>query len=70
MEEFDALKKLVADTEEDVAKVDAGNKAAGSRVRKAMMEIKKSAQAIREKVLAIREPAAPTAPPAPPAPQQ
>ena len=54
MEEFEALKRIVAEAQADVEKVDAGNKAAGSRVRKYMMDIKKAAQDVREKVLAMR----------------
>jgi hypothetical protein len=51
MEAFDRLKALVAAAEEDVIKVDKGNKAAGTRVRKAMQEIKAAAQEVRVKVL-------------------
>ncbi len=51
MEEYDRLKKLVAEAEEDVAKAAGGNKAAGTRVRKAMQDIKSAAQAVRVKVL-------------------
>jgi hypothetical protein len=51
MEEYDRLKKLVAEAEEDVAKAVGGNKAAGTRVRKAMQDIKSAAQAVRVKVL-------------------
>ena len=35
------------DLEKDAAKFDAGNKAAGTRVRKGMMEIKRMAQEVR-----------------------
>jgi hypothetical protein len=51
MEAFDKLKALVAAAEEDVIKVDKGNKAAGTRVRKAMQDIKGAAQEVRIKVL-------------------
>ncbi|MCX5673312.1 MAG: histone H1 [Planctomycetota bacterium] len=51
MEAFDKLKVLVAAAEEEVIKVDKGNKAAGTRVRKAMQEIKAAAQEVRVKVL-------------------
>ena len=64
MLEFDQLKQLVAQAEEDVVKLDGGNKAAGTRVRKAMQDIKNAAQAVRQKVLDLRggesAPAAPT----------
>jgi hypothetical protein len=51
MEAFEKLKALVVQAEPDVAKVDEGNKAAGTRVRKFMQEIKGAAQEIRIKVL-------------------
>jgi hypothetical protein len=54
MESFERLKALVAAAEEDVAKVDGGNKAAGTRVRKAMQEIKGAAQEVRQKVLELK----------------
>ena len=53
MEAYERLKKLVAEVEEDVKKAAGGNKAAGTRVRKAMQEIKNAAQDIRVKVLEV-----------------
>ncbi len=48
MENFDQIKKVMESAEEDVAKfVEKGNKAAGTRVRQAMQEIKKLAQQVR-----------------------
>lgn len=45
---FDQLKNIIAEAEEDVDKFyDKGNKAAGTRVRKAMQDIKQVAQDIR-----------------------
>jgi hypothetical protein len=72
MLEFEQLKKMVLDAEEDIAKAEGGNKAAGTRVRKTMQDIKNAAQDIRKKVLELRSegeeaPAAPAAPTAPPA---
>ena len=55
MTEFDTLKKLVADAEDDVAKAIGGNKAAGTRVRKKMQEIKSAAQDVRKKILEGRD---------------
>lgn len=55
MQEFDLLKKVIAEVEEDVSKAEGGNRAAGTRVRKAMLDIKSAAQAIRLRVLAARE---------------
>jgi len=54
MEEFDLLKRLVAEIEEDVKKAEGGNKAAGTRVRKAMQEVKAAAQEVRKKILEVR----------------
>ena len=51
MEAFDRLKKLVLDTEEDLKKAEGGNKAAGTRVRGLMQDIKAVSQEIREKIL-------------------
>lgn len=56
MIEYDTLKKMVAEVEEDVIKAEGGNKAAGTRVRKSMQEIKAQAQEVRVKVLETREP--------------
>jgi hypothetical protein len=55
MPEFETLKKLVAEAEPDVEKAAGGNKAAGTRVRKKMQEIKSAAQEVRKKVLEGRE---------------
>ncbi len=55
MEQFERLKQLVTGVEEDMAKFEGGNKAAGTRVRKQMQEIKKACQEVREAVLQSRE---------------
>ena len=55
MEEFEALKRLIAEAEDDVQKAEGGNKAAGTRVRKAMQDIKNAAQDVRKKVLDLRD---------------
>ena len=54
MEAYDNLVKLVEAAAEDVNKADGGNKAAGTRVRKAMQEIKHAAQNVRVGVLESR----------------
>jgi hypothetical protein len=51
---FEQLEKLVAAAKEDYQKAIGGNKAAGTRVRKSMQEIKSQAQAIRQRVLESR----------------
>ncbi|HEX4793951.1 MAG TPA: hypothetical protein VH370_09175 [Humisphaera sp.] len=55
MQEFETLKQLVTEAEEDVRKAEGGNKAAGTRVRKKMQDIKSAAQDVRKKVLEGRE---------------
>ena len=55
MPEYDTLKRLVAEAEDDVAKAIGGNKAAGTRVRKKMQEIKSAAQDVRKKILEGRD---------------
>lgn len=51
MKSFEALKELIAATEADALKFfENGNAAAGTRVRKAMMEVKNLAQQIRTEV--------------------
>jgi hypothetical protein len=55
MTEYDTLKQLVAEAEDDVNKAMGGNKAAGTRVRKKMQEIKSAAQEVRKKILEGRE---------------
>lgn len=54
MESYEQLKKLIEDAADDVAKAEGGNKAAGTRVRKAMQEIKKVAQELRVGILGAR----------------
>ena len=51
---FEELEKLVAAAKEDYHKAVGGNKAAGTRVRKSMQDIKGQAQKIRQKVLETR----------------
>ena len=55
MTEYDTLKRLVVEAEDDVQKAVGGNKAAGTRVRKKMQEIKSAAQDVRKKILEGRE---------------
>ena len=53
-DEYEKLKRLVAEAEGDYQKAIGGNKAAGTRVRKSMQDIKAQAQAIRVRVLESR----------------
>ena len=54
MQAYEDLKTLVAEIEADVNKAEGGNKAAGTRVRKQMQDIKKAAQNVRNCILEIR----------------
>ena len=54
MDEYERLKELVEAAADDVAKAYGGNKAAGTRVRKAMQDIKEAAQLVRKKILEVR----------------
>lgn len=54
MEEYDKLRRLVDEVADDILKAEGGNKAAGTRVRKAMQEVKNLAQEIRKRILEMR----------------
>jgi len=54
-ENFERLTKAIADARDDVEKAESGNKAATSRVRKAMQAIKAIAQDIRKEMLELRD---------------
>ena len=54
MQEYENLKALITEIEVDIGKAEGGNKAAGTRVRKQMQDIKKAAQAVRSRILEIR----------------
>jgi hypothetical protein len=55
MESYQKLKQMVDEVAEDVYKAVGGNKAAGTRVRKVMQDIKNTAQEVRKQILDIRE---------------
>ena len=55
MTEYETLKRLVEEAADDVNKAAGGNKAAGTRVRKKMQEIKAAAQEVRKKILEGRD---------------
>ena len=52
---FDKLVSIIEDSREDVEKAEGGNKAATSRVRKAMQDLKAVAQDIRKEMLELRD---------------
>jgi len=56
MSRFDEIKQLIEGIEEDLGKFyEKGNKAAGTRARKGLQEVKKKAQEIRVEILEIRK---------------
>ncbi|GAB4109224.1 MAG: hypothetical protein Kow00105_17780 [Phycisphaeraceae bacterium] len=55
LETYEQLKNLVASVEDDLRKAAGGNKAAGTRVRKMMQEVKNLAQTLRVQVLENRD---------------
>ena len=55
VEDYETLKRLVAEVEEDIRKAEGGNKAAQTRVRKQMQDIKNAAQNVRVKCLTLRD---------------
>ena len=54
MQKFIEIKNLIASAEADVEKFGNGNKAAGTRVRKAMLDLKKLAQDVRVQVQEVK----------------
>jgi len=55
LDTYEQLKNLVASIDEDVKKAAGGNKAAGTRVRKLMQDVKNVAQTLRVKILEHRD---------------
>ena len=55
MESYEKLKRVLDEIQDDVDKCRGGNKAAGTRVRKAMQDIKSIAQEVRKEVLDVRD---------------
>jgi hypothetical protein len=54
VEAFEKLKQLVIQVEDDVRKAEGGNKAAGTRARATMQDIKNCAQEVRAEILKAR----------------
>ena len=52
---YEALVKAISDCQDDVQKAEAGNKAATSRVRKSMQDVKALAQELRKEMLELRD---------------
>jgi hypothetical protein len=51
---YERLKQLVTQAEDDVRKAEGGNKAAGTRARQMMQDIKNAAQEVRQAILSAR----------------
>ena len=54
MEAYEKLKQLVVSADEDIKKAEGGNKAAGTRARLIMQQVKNAAQEVREAILSAR----------------
>lgn len=54
-ETYEQLKQLVSSIEDDIQKAGSGNRAAGTRIRKAMQDVKNLAQDLRKKILEDRD---------------
>ncbi len=65
---FEKLGQTFESAREDMAKAEAGNKAACARVRKTMQDIKNLAQEIRKEMLELRDAGGKPAAPPPKAP--
>ena len=52
---YDQMVEAISACREDVEKAEAGNKAATSRVRKSMQEVKALAQELRKEMLEMRD---------------
>jgi predicted transcriptional regulator len=55
LETYEQIKALIGDMEDDIRKAAGGNKAAGTRVRKRMQDLKGLSQQMRTRVLENRE---------------
>lgn len=55
LDAYEHLKQLIESAEDDVRRAAGGNKAAGTRVRKLMQDVKNGSQALRVKVLEVRD---------------
>ena len=55
LETYEQLKNLVDSLEDDIRKAAGGNKAAGTRIRKQLQEVKNISQTLRVQVLEQRD---------------
>lgn len=54
VDKYEQLKELLASCEEDYQKAKGGNKAAGTRVRKVLQEVRNTAAELRKDILEFR----------------
>ncbi len=55
MQEFNDLCAIIEACKGDIEKASSGNKSAGTRIRKAMQDVKNQAQALRKAIMSLRE---------------
>ena len=55
LETYQQLTQLVTSMEDDILKANGGNRAAGTRVRKQLQDVKNKAQELRKEILESRE---------------
>lgn len=55
MQQYEQMKQILDSIADDMDKVKSGNKAAGTRVRTAMQDVKNLAQELRKEVLELRK---------------
>lgn len=55
LDHYAKIQKIVSDAKDDIEKAAGGNKAAGTRVRTAMQDLKNAAQEMRAAILSARE---------------
>ncbi len=55
MQKFDEIKNIIAEMEHDVEKVNRGNHAAGTRVRKSLQTLKRAAQEMRIEIQSMKK---------------
>lgn len=55
LETYEQLKSMIESLDDDVRKAAGGNKAAGTRIRKQLQDVKNLAQSLRVQILEQRE---------------
>jgi hypothetical protein len=55
MEAYEQLRRLIESCADDVQKAAGGNKAAGTRVRKVMQDVREAAKQLRTDILAAQK---------------